>query len=267
MKKAEQMDKLLTQGMKYAEEYGIDSANRAEYASVYADYFYTMKKADRKLRELEKLSGQKYYEGVLNYAYARAQKDIAKWKGIEYDDNTNLRFHTKPPESLAGLYAKIEDAERFISAKTSDKRGITSMYVKRAKTINKRYAKLQGGQELTWQELAEYFEKEYNKKLDEKVGSASVFVALGVMKRYGIDDEKIFKNIIEMREDKNYLDTMKKSRKKKDKKAVEIFEKIEANNSAGIKSVKIRSDIKTILENEDIDVTKLFEDSKTKKKG
>ena len=149
---SKEQDKLLTQGMRYAEQFNIKESQRAEYASAYVDYYYTMKTADRKARELEALSHQQHYEGVLTYAYARAQKDLAKWSGQSYEGGMKyLRWNRKPPETLASMYAKMEDARRFSTATTSSKSGITSMYKKRADTMNKRYSTLRGGQELTWQ--------------------------------------------------------------------------------------------------------------------
>lgn len=267
MKKAEERQYLLEKGLQLAKDFNIKESKRSEYASAYVDYFYTMKTADRKLRQLEALSHQEHYEGVLGYAYARAQKDIAKWKGTEYNSHSKYgRFSTKPPESLAGLYAKIQDAERFNSATTSSKRGITSMYKKRADTMNDRYTTALGGKALSWQELATFFEKEYNTILDGKVGSASVFTTLGVMKRYGIDDKAIFEKVLDLRKNDNEVNKLqnKKDKTADEKKILEVYNKInnDSTNSKYVKSPKVETDILRILSTEEIDLEKLFSEGK-----
>lgn len=286
-------DALLTQGMRIAERYNIKPDQRQEYATAYADYMQKAHKADAKLRNLEALSHQSYYKGVLGYAYARAQKDIAKWNGEEYTTNSKYgRFERKPPETLAQLYAKTSDIERFMDSTTSTKTGITKMYKKRADTMNKKFSNELGGKSLTWQEVADYFEKEYNAKLDSKVGSGSQFIALGIMKRYGIDEEQTFNDVLALRKDeqlkedvlklvdnpeyikslqrfnqKSYVDKVKKIAD--NTKSIEAFNKVQKDSTnAGkfIKSPKVERDIAVMLAQEDIDLTQLFESGRKKGK-
>lgn len=284
---AKSYDKLLTEGMRLAEKFpGVKPEQYEEYASAYAEYIQKSHKADTKLRNLEALSHEAYYKGVLGYAYARAQKDIAKWSGEEYTSNTKYgRFERKPPETLAQLYAKISDIERFTSATTSTKTGIRNMYKKRADTMNKKFATELGGKKLTWQEVADYFEKEYNAKLDSKVGSGSQFVALGLMKRYGIDEEQTFNDVLTLRKDEqlkedvlkvvendSYINQLKRFNdneyvRKVEKianntKSIEAFIKVQkdsTNKGKFIKSPKVEKDIAVMLAQEDIDIAQLFE--------
>lgn len=282
----------LKKGMAYAKSFEKVKPNqRNEYARAYADYMMMAHKADAKLRNLEALSHEEHYKGVLNFAYARAQKDIAKWDGQDYNSNSKYgRFERRPPETLAQLYAKMNDIERFMGSQTSSKRGITQMYKKRADTMNKKFSTEAGGKELTWQEVANYFEREYNSKLDGKVGSGSVFVALGVMKRYGLEDEDVFNDVMALRKDdqlkedvlqlvkdNSYLkqlqrfndnDYVKKVQKIADNtKAIEAFNKVQkdSTNTKFIKSPKVERDIAVMLAQEDIDLANLFEGKKRKK--
>ena len=151
--------------------------------------------------------------------------------------------------------------------------GIVKMYKKRADTMNAQYSTKAGGKKLTWQELAKFFEKEYNTKLDGKVGSASVFVALGVMKRYKIDDSDLFEKLIKMRSNEEYAkeiisgatisgDNISDEDRKKLKYS---YLKIQADkNTKFIKSPKIQNDIAEILKADGVDISMLFEDSKAK---
>ena len=287
-------DSWVAQGMKIAQRLKkVKSDQRSEYARAYADYMQKAHSADAKLRALESLSHQAHYKGVLNYAYARAQKDIAKWNGTEYSSDSKYgRFERKPPETLAQLYAKTNDIERFMNAQTSSKMGITKMYKKRAETMNKKFATELGGKKLSWQEVANYFEKEYNAKLDGKVGSGSQFVALGLMKRYGLDEESVFNDVLKLRKDAELKEDVlklveKPSYKKqlekfrgskytedalkiaKNAKSIEAFRKVErdsTNSGKWIKSPKVERDIAVMLAQDDIDVSSLFEDSKRKGK-
>ena len=281
-------------GLAYAESFKKVKPNqREEYARAYADYKKIAHSADTKLRDLEALSHQAHYKGVLNYAYARAQKDIAKWAGQEYKSNSKYgRFERKPPETLAQLYAKINDIERFMNAQTSSKTGIRKMYIKRAETMNSKFANKAGGKSLTWQEVATYFEKEYNSKLDGKVGSGSVFVALGVMKRYGIDEEQVFNDVLELRKDEqlkedvlklvdnpDYIKQLQRFNKKdyvdkvkdiaENTKSIEAFNRVQkdsTNKGKFIKSPKIERDIAEMLAQDDVDLAQLFESGKKKGK-
>ena len=291
---AKKYDELLTQGMRYAERFEkVRPDQREEYATAYARYMHIAHNADERMRALEAFSHDEHYKGVLTFAYARAQKDIAKWSGKEYArDSKYGRFERKPPETLEQLYAKMNDIERFMNAQTSLKGGITKMFKKRADTMNSKYSTLLGGKKLTWQEVATYFEKEYNEKLDQKVGSGSTFIALGLMKRYGIDEEQTFNDVLALRKDSDLKEDvlaavedssyLKKLAKTKDKnyiakvksiaentKSIEAFVKVDkdaSNKGKFIKSPKVERDIAEMLAQEDIDLSTLFEGTKRKGK-
>ena len=138
--------------------------------SIDAYYRRLAKTADQRLVRLEKLSGEPGYENAWKWAYKNAQRDIAKWGG-------DKRFNTTPPEDPRQLKAKINDIKAFLGAKTSTKSGITEVYKKRANTWNKKY-----GTDISWEDLAEYYSKELNKKIERDMASDVANKAIAVIR-------------------------------------------------------------------------------------
>lgn len=186
---SKEYDKWLSQGLRIASKNNIK--NKEEYASMYADFRQIAKNADRRLRSLRALSYQENYKGVLQYAYARAQKDIREQTG---QTGNNLRFSSHIPTTIRGLASYKKDVERFMKAESSKKQGITHIYKRRAETINIKYGRVEGAKtlkakkiagwkDLTWRDLANYYEKEKHVKLDGKLGSSTQMKVLGRFKR------------------------------------------------------------------------------------
>lgn len=186
---SKEYDKWLSQGLKIASKNNVK--NKEEYASMYADFRQQAKLADQRMRRLRSLAYEENYKGVLQYAYARAQKDIREQTG---QTGSNLRFSSHIPTTLKGLASYKKDVERFMNAESSKKQGITSIYKRRAETINIKYGRVEGAKslkakkvagwkDLTWKDLANYYEKEKNTKLDSKMGSSTQMKVLGRFKR------------------------------------------------------------------------------------
>ena len=135
------------------------------------------KVADQRLVRLEQLSEQAGYENAWKWAYKSAQKDIEKWGGSK-------RFNTAPPSDQRQLKAKINDIKAFLGAKSSTKSGITEVYKKRAKTWNEKY-----GTDVSWEDLAKYYSRGINKKLERDMNSDVVNKAIAVI-RSNIRDGK-----------------------------------------------------------------------------
>lgn len=135
------------------------------------------KTADQRLVRLESYAHDKYYKPAIEWAYARAQKDIQKWekKGPEA---IKLRFNTAPPKNTEDLLAKINDIKTFISSPTSTKQGITAVYKQRADTINKNH-----GTNFTWMELAKYYTSGTAKLWENKFGSSTALRSIGYIKK------------------------------------------------------------------------------------
>ena len=144
----------------------------------YEQYYKRLAKvADQRLVRLEKLGEQAGYENAWKWAYKNAQKDIEKWGG-------NKRFNTAPPTDNRMLKAKINDIKSFLGSPTSTKKGITNIYKKRAKTWNDKYKT-----DISWEDLAKYYSRGINKKLERDMNSDVVNKAIAVI-RSNIKDGK-----------------------------------------------------------------------------
>lgn len=129
-------------------------------------YYHRLAKvADQRLNRLEKLSQEKGFEGVTEYAYRNAQKALDVWGGN--------RFNTKMPESANLRNEKIADMIHFIESKTSTKGGIVNTYEKRAKTLSDKY-----GLDVKWQDLGKIMEAFQD---ESSHGSPTKIKALGVI--------------------------------------------------------------------------------------
>lgn len=153
--------------------------------SLYDEYILLAMRADKRLQRLEKYAQRPGNEDLLKGAYSRALRDIRVYSG-----RGHKRFKTKipinpdtgmPDENI--LRAKINDIKSFLRADTStlkpgiDTQGFSiSSYEKMAETTNDRY-----GTDLSWQELANYYESTKAEKVASSIRSSkSVAKALGV---------------------------------------------------------------------------------------
>jgi len=153
-----------------------------DYVQAYVEYRQKAKKADQRLVRLEALSHEEHFEGVLEFAYKGAIRDIKSWGG-------DRRFNTAPPVKLTELQAKISDIDKFMKpGNTSTKSGILKIYKKRADTINKRYGK-EFGVEFTWEDIANYYEDKKSQREAVKLSSKTEIRALAVLKRMSVDKE------------------------------------------------------------------------------
>ncbi len=159
-----------------------------DYNDLVSLYRTVAKAADTRLERLEKLTKEENYKIADKWAYARAMRDIEQYSG---EDAT--RFNVKPPKTITGLTAKIEDIKTFLNAPSSTKGGIKKMYVDRAKKINEEY-----GTDFTWEEIGTFFEDERwkylggGKKQDNgKYESKTTLKAIARVKRnFSKDDLK-----------------------------------------------------------------------------
>ena len=158
------------------------------YEKELARYNKLAKKADRRMRELERFSRYEEFKPVLNYAYRIAKRDIESWTPPE-DKDRSPRWQRNAPADTRTLQAKIRDIEKFLSKKTSTITGVKEVYIKRTNTINKKY-----GTDFTWQQLANYFESGFAEKSNEKYGSKTTLKAIGVIQKNKKDALDIIKN-------------------------------------------------------------------------
>lgn len=169
-----------------------------EYIDKYIEYRKLAKRADQRLVQLEALSHERHFEGVLEFSYKRAVRDIQSWGG-------DKRFNTMPPTNITQLEAKISDIEKFLSRPTSKKSSIIEFYKKRADTFNIGNGDKGGfgnefGVKFTWQDIANYYEDKNNYRNDIKLGSKTEVRVIAVLKRLEVD--KVMDDIRKYKEEK-----------------------------------------------------------------
>ena len=153
----------------------------SEYLQLLKQYNKLAKKADRQMRNLEKLSKEPGYGSVLKYAYAKAEKMISGWTPSGSKTKAP-RWQRNTPADTRTLKAKIKDIEAFVNMPTATKRGIDKVYKKRAETINKKY-----GTNFTWQQLAEFFDSKLPDKTFDKYGSKTILISIGKIQKNADD--------------------------------------------------------------------------------
>ena len=180
----------------------------ADYNELVSVYRTLAKTADQRLVRLEKYAEEPNMGDALKWSYARAMKDIEHWSGEQAS-----RFNTTPPKTRQSLLAKITDIQTFLSKPSSTKSGIKNIYIKRANTINNNY-----GTDFTWQNIGDFYESEFYKKLEDKFNASKTVVeAIGTIR----DNPKIIKDAIAaMEEEKNKADKDKKVLKLNDSDVV-----------------------------------------------
>ena len=127
-----------------------------------------MKKANRKLRDLEELAKDPDYEGILKFAYRVAKRDVkelglgdvelARYR-IPYDPKTG-RYNTNK------LKAALKRVEAFNKMPTSSRMKIKKLYIQDTINFNKAF-----GTNFTWQELRTFTKKSKWDQLKKDKGS------------------------------------------------------------------------------------------------
>ena len=160
-----------------------------DYNELVKVYRTLAKSADQRLVRLEAYQHDKDFKTATQWAYARAMHDIEQWSGSEAK-----RFNTAPPASKVDLISKIQDIKHFLESPTSTKKGIVDVYKKRADTLNRTMRKDNPDwTNLTWKDMAQYFDSALNDKLDQEYGSKTkmkVFASLKKNRKEIIDDIK-----------------------------------------------------------------------------
>ena len=164
--------------------------DRNELVKVYKTL---AKSADQRLVRLESYQHDKDFKPATKWAYARAMRDIEQWSGSEAK-----RFNTAPPESETDLLSKINDIKHFLESPTSTKKGIVDVYKKRADSLNKTMKKSDPNwKDLTWKDMAQYFDSALSNKLSKKVGSKT---ALKIMNTIQRNEKEIVEDIKEKKD-------------------------------------------------------------------
>lgn len=143
------------------------------------------------------------FGNMIRYAYRNARYDIKKITGSETAD----RYDMKIPRNRKGeinqveLQRRIASIKRFLSSPTSLKSGLREVYQNRARTINKQFGweigpdgkrhRRKDWKNLTWEDMARYYEQDRTAIDDKKFGSITEVRALGAIKRISADPDKI----------------------------------------------------------------------------
>lgn len=143
------------------------------YEELRMEFLKKARKADDRLRALEKASEQKGYRTATQWAYRRAMKDIQYWSGEDA-----VRFNRDIPKNKQQLIAKLNDIEQFLFSNTSTKTKIKAVYKQRADTFNKKY-----GTDFTWQDMGKFFESGAAEKIAKMYGSETAYTAMGVIQK------------------------------------------------------------------------------------
>lgn len=144
----------------------------------YQEFMKLAHRADQRLLRLERLEREAYYSSVTEYAYKGAQRSISDLGG-------GRRFRSLKIESEDDLMKARASVTQFLKAPSSTKRGITSVYKKRAESFNATMrAQDSSWQDMTWQELADAWDYIENTK-DGKFGYRSIMKAFNKVKQYG----------------------------------------------------------------------------------
>ena len=150
-----------------------------DYNELVKVYRTLAKSADQRLVRLEAYRHEKGFKTAEKWAYARAMHDIEQWSGSEAN-----RFNTAPPASKTDLVSKIQDIKHFLQSPTSTKQGIISVYKKKADSLNKTMRKDNPDwTDLTWKDMAQYFDSKLHDKIDEQYGSKTKFKIISALKK------------------------------------------------------------------------------------
>lgn len=147
--------------------------NVQAYQSELKEFRKLAKRADQRLRELERLQNQEGFQNVTNWAYRKAMRDIKHWSG-----EGRTTFNRDAPKNLNSLRAKTRDIEDFLNAASSTKTGIMKTYKKKAESLNKRY-----GTSFNWEDLGNIFDNKEENIIYQKAGGKSYLKAVDYLNK------------------------------------------------------------------------------------
>ena len=160
---------------------------------------------------LERYAQEKAFQGALDFAYDIAQKKI---KALYAKKGPKLRFNERYPteenkisqvsdgtkyltgqdlyrQNVYMLRHKINAMQEFLGSESSTKKGLKSVYDKRAYTIStaSKFGLTDQGFSVTASDLQRFFESKKQARLQKAVGSLNMFVVAAVIR-----DNKIASN-------------------------------------------------------------------------
>lgn len=152
------------------------------YDDLVNEYRKLAKRADQRLVRLEGQRHHKKYKNILEFSYKTAIKDIRT-----YGNKKAKRFNTEPPKDIDDLTQKIADIKKFLNSPTSK---VTWMN-KIISSLNKTFFGNDTKQYLTWEEYANFFDKNDADVLDNRIEYNMRIVSGGLMKKYKINPDNV----------------------------------------------------------------------------
>ena len=132
------------------------------------------------VKKLEKI-GNKRIEALRKSGLAPLSNALHSRSGKKFNTHMPLKVEnirkSRKPNLEKRLLKSFGQAKSFLGAKSSTKSGITEVYKKRAKTWNEKY-----GTDVSWEDLAKYYSKGINKKLERDMNSDVVNKAIAVIR-------------------------------------------------------------------------------------
>ena len=92
------------------------------------------KRADQRMVRLEQAEGQRGYEHITSFSYAKAEAEIERFSG-QLKEGQKPRWNRATPKTKQEVQAKIAAINRFLESETSTKTGVRNGYKRRAKTL------------------------------------------------------------------------------------------------------------------------------------
>lgn len=128
-----------------------------------------LQEANMKLLNIEMLAKQEGFEGIKDFAYYNAMRDIRKIRGEEYK-----RYNI--PKNTHQLEKVKRSLESFLGATTSTKAGIISVYEKNAASLNDKF-----GTNFSWQEMGSFLRSAGFEQLKAEYDSETAIIMLKAM--------------------------------------------------------------------------------------
>ena len=153
------------------------------YESELKEFRTLAKRADQRLREIERYAQRAGYENMTNWAYKKAMRDIQYWSG-----EGKTTFNRDAPTSLKQLRAKTRDIEEFLNMPTSTMTGTKEMYQSRADNLNQKY-----GTSFSWEDLGNVFDRKEENVIYQKFGGKTYLKAVDYLKN---NEDRIMKGLM-----------------------------------------------------------------------
>ena len=131
-----------------------------------ADVKPMLREANMKLLNIEQLAKQEGFEGIKDFAYYNAMREIRKIRGEEFK-----RFNL--PKNTHQLEKTKRALESFLGATTSTKKGIVSVFEKNAASLNEKF-----GSDYSWQQMGQFLKSAGFEQLKAEYDSETAIIML-----------------------------------------------------------------------------------------